>query len=209
MPRLLRDPLVLVLSAPSGGGKTTVGQALLAANPRLIRAITCTTRAPRAGEAPGIDYHFLSTEDFARRVAAGDFIEHADVFGKRYGMLRSAILDPIREGQDVLAILDVQGAASLRRLVPQEPAIDGALVTVFFTPGSRSELEARLRGRGTDSEDSIARRLLEADQEIAQWVNFDYIVVSGSRDQDGRRLQAIYEAEGLKRARNQLDWKKE
>jgi guanylate kinase len=197
----MATPIILLISAPSGGGKTTVCSGLLAANPNLRRVVTCTTRPPRAGEVNGVDYHFFSPEDFARRVAADEFLEHAQVYDRRYGTLKSSVLDLLAAGQDVLLNIDVQGAASVRRMAKTDATLGRALVTVFLTPASLTELEVRLRGRGSDSEAEVARRLAEARVEAAQAGEFDYLVVSGTREEDARRMQSIYEAERLRKMR--------
>lgn len=193
-----RIPVLLLLSAPSGAGKTTLCQQLLQRRPGLARAITCTTRPPRPGERDGVDYHFLDPETYARRVAAGEFLEHAMVYGHGYGTLRQEVLDRLRAGQDVLLNVDVQGAAAIRARARQEPLLQQALVTVFLTPPSRAVLEARLRRRGTDPEPVIQRRLAMAQTEIAHWKDFDYLIVSGSIAEDVQRLEVILEAEKLR-----------
>ena len=199
----MASPILLLISAPSGGGKTTVCHGLLAANPNLRRVVTCTTRPPRAGEGNGVDYHFFSTDEFARRRAGLEFLEHAKVYGRYYGTLKSSVLDLLAAGRDVLLNIDVQGAASVRRTASEatDAVLRQALVTVFLTPPSMTELEARLRGRGADAEADVARRLAEARVEAAQWREFDYLVVSGQREDDARRMQAIYEAERLRKTR--------
>lgn len=194
-------PIILLISAPSGGGKTTVCHGLLAVNPNLRRLVTCTTRLPRAGEVNGVDYNFFSPEEFAWRLAAGEFLEHATVYDKSYGTLKSSVFDLMAAGNDVLLNIDVQGAASVRRTAKADAVLGRALATVFLTPSTLSELEARLRGRGSDSEEVIARRLAEAKAEAAQWTEFDYLVVSGTREDDARRMQAIYDAERLRKTR--------
>ena len=118
-------PLLILISAPSGGGKTTLCHHLLAARPDLTRAVTCTTRPPRPGEKDGVDYHFLDPVEFERRVQAGDFIEHAMVFGRSYGTLRSELLDKLRAGRDLLLNVDVQGAATIRERAQTERGADG------------------------------------------------------------------------------------
>ena len=191
-------PIVLVLSAPSGSGKTTVCTGLLAATPGLARAITCTTRPPRAGEHNGVDYHFLDPDTFARRVAAGDFLEHATVYGHRYGTLKTELFGRLKAGLDVLLNVDVQGAAAVRAEAARAPDLAAALVTVFLAPASINTLAQRLRNRGQDSESVIARRLATARMELERWHEFDYLVVSGTMSEDLGRVQAIYTAEKLR-----------
>lgn len=195
--------MLVVLSAPSGGGKTTLCQQLLAANPQLVRAITCTTRPPRAGEKPGVDYYFLKPEEFQHRMAAGDFLEYATVYGHSYGTLKAELLGRLRQGNDVLLAIDVQGAASVRARAAQEPELARALVTVFLTPPTLQELDNRLRKRGTESEAIRQRRLGVARQEIAQWQQFDYLILSRSIAEDLHRMQAIVEAEKMRQSRVQ------
>jgi guanylate kinase len=199
--------VLFLISAPSGGGKTTVCNALLAANTGLRRVVTCTTRPPRPGEVNGVDYHFYTPEEFDRRVAAGEFLEHAHVYGKSYGTRKETVLQLLNGGHDVLLNIDVQGAASVRRVVASDPVLSTALVTVFLTPRTRGELEQRLRGRGADSEEVVARRMQEASIEVARWKEFDYLVVSGTRSEDSSRMQAIYDAERLRRTRSDFEWK--
>ncbi|HTH45890.1 MAG TPA: guanylate kinase [Candidatus Limnocylindria bacterium] len=197
----MSTPIILLISAPSGAGKTTVCNALLAANPNLRRVVTSTTRPARPGERHGVDYHFFSPEEFARRREADEFLEHASVYDRAYGTLKSSVLDLLAAGHDVLLNIDVQGAASVRRVAAGDPVLKGALATVFLTPPTLAELEARLRGRGADPEDVIARRLAEAGGEAGRWAEFDYLVVSTTRAEDSRRMQAIYDTERLRSAR--------
>jgi guanylate kinase len=206
--RMTKSGVLLLISAPSGGGKTTVCTSMLTQNPPLKRVTTCTTRSPRSGEVNGQDYHFLTMPEFERRMAAGEFLEHALVYGNRYGTLRSSVLDVLRSGSDVLLNIDVQGAASIRKVAEEDPEIRSALATVFLTPGTLFELESRLRGRGSESEEVVARRLSAAPAEVAEAVHFDYLVVSETRDRDLRRVQSIYEAEKARRHRVELgEWR--
>ncbi|HXT38803.1 MAG TPA: guanylate kinase [Candidatus Angelobacter sp.] len=197
------SPLLLVISAPSGGGKTTLCQQLLAANGDIVRAITCTTRPPRAGERDGVDYYFLDPATFLKRVNAGDFLEHATVFGNRYGTLKCEVLDKLRQGRDVVLNIDVQGAAAIRQKATEDSELGAALVSVFLTPPSLAILEKRLRKRGADSEGAIQKRLSVARQEIAQWKHFDYLLISTTIPEDLRRVQMILAAEKMRQVRAQ------
>ena len=194
-------PLLIVISAPSGGGKTTLCEQLLAARPNMARAITCTTREPRPGEKDGEDYYFLDAGNFLKRVQAGNFLEHATVYSQSYGTLKAEVLGKLRHGNDVLLNIDVQGAASVRDAALSDPELKRALVSIFLTPPTGDLLEGRLRKRGSDTEAVIQKRLAVARQEVAQWKNFDYLLLSDSIQSDVRRAQAIVEAEKMKTQR--------
>lgn len=193
--------LLLVLSAPSGGGKTTLGEQLMKTDQRVRRAVTCTTRAPRAGEREGVDYYFLEPANFQFRAAQSEFLEHALVHGHHYGTLKSEVLSKFRDGFDVLLSVDVQGAAALKSAAQQDAALQKALVTVFLAPPSLSILEQRLRSRGTDAEGVIQRRLSGARAELARWREYDYLIMSEAISSDLRRMQSIVEAERLRSTR--------
>jgi guanylate kinase len=195
--------LLILISAPSGGGKTTLCDLLLQKLPNITRAVTSTTRAPRPGEEHGKDYYFFTPEEFQRRAAAGDFVEHATVFGRSYGVLRSELLDKLRSGKDVLLNIDVQGAETIRERAQAEPELKRALVSIFLTPASIGELETRLRRRNSDSEADIRKRLATAKQELAHWDHFDYLVISTSKEEDLRQALAIVEAEKMRVPRAQ------
>jgi guanylate kinase len=195
-------PLLILISAPSGAGKTTLCDLLLAAQRNLTRAITCTTRAPRPGEKDGVDYHFFDAAEFLKRLHAGNFLEHATVYGNSYGILKSELLGKLRNGKDVLLNVDVQGAATIREQAKTEPELYRALVTIFLTPPSVSVLEQRLKKRGADAEPVIQKRLAVARQEISQWKNFDYLLISGEKQEDLRRALAIIESEKMRSARS-------
>jgi len=197
------SPLLVLISAPSGGGKTTLCQQLLAARPQMTRAVTCTTRPPRKGERDGADYYFLDAGSFLKRVQAGNFLEHATVYGNSYGTLKAEVLGKLRQGSDVLLNVDVQGAATIRQKAQEDEELKRALVSVFLTPPSMDVLEERLRGRGTDTEPVIQKRLSVARQEIAQWKNFEYLLLSSSIEEDLRRILAIVEAEKMQSSRAQ------
>jgi len=194
-------PVLIVLSAPSGGGKTTVCNLLLESRPNTTRAITCTTREPRPGEKHGVDYYFLEAADFLKRVQAGNFLEHATVFGNSYGTLKSEVLAKLRAGRDVLLNIDVQGAAAIRAHAVGDPELQRALVTVFLAAPSLDTLEKRLRKRGQDSPANIQKRLGVARQELAQARHFDYVIISASIQDDLRRMEAVLDAEKLRQSR--------
>jgi len=202
-PKKKSAPLLILISAPSGGGKTTLCQQLLKARPDMTRAITCTTRVPRPGEKDGVDYHFFDATEFLKRLHAGNFLEHATVYGNSYGILKSELLGKLRESRDVLLNVDVQGAATIRGQAESEPELKRALVTVFLTPTPLTVLEERLKKRGADAAAVIQKRLAVAKQEIAQWKNFDYLLISGTKQEDLRRILAIIEAEKMRSARSQ------
>jgi guanylate kinase len=193
--------LLIVISAPSGGGKTTLCQQVLQARPEMARAITCTTREPRPGEQDGVDYYFLDANSFLKRVQAGNFLEHATVFGHSYGTLKSEVLGKLRQGKDLLLNVDVQGAAAIRSAAEEDPEVKRALVTVFLTPQSVSILEQRLTRRATEAPPVIQRRLGVARQEVAQWKSFDYLLISRSIQEDLHGMMAIIEAEKMRPTR--------
>ena len=194
--------LLFLISAPSGGGKTTLCEQLLAARPDMTRAVTCTTREPRPGEKDGVDYYFLDATAFLKRLQAGNFIEHATVYGNSYGVLKSELLGKLRQGKDVLLNVDVQGASTIHEQAQEDPELKDALVTVFLTPQSLDILEKRLNKRNADSTPMMQKRLSVARQELAQWKIFDYLVISTSIAEDLRRMLAIVEAEKMRVSRS-------
>ena len=186
-------PLLVVVSAPSGAGKSTLCDNVRAALPSASRAVTCTTREPRDGEADGVDYYFLGEEEFLARVESGEFLENAVVHGNHYGVLKSELRAKLAGGSDVLLNIDVQGAATLRERAATDPVLSRSLVTVFLRPPSLEELEQRLRGRGTDSDEVIARRLAIARDEMDQAEKFDHTLTSQTREADVDRMLGIIE----------------
>ena len=173
-----------MLSAPSGAGKTTLVRALLALQPQLRFSVSYTTRKPRAGELHGRDYFFVEPEEFARMVAAGEFLEHAEVFGNSYGTSRAQVDKLLAAGNDVMLEIDVQGARQVRRNAPD-------CTTVFVLPPSVLELERRIRGRGTDSEEVIRRRLSGSLAEMAKWPEFDYVIFNEEVARSAEALRDI------------------
>jgi guanylate kinase len=185
---------LLIVSAPSGAGKTTLVRALLERDPQVVYSVSCTTRAPRAGERDGVDYLFVSEEEFRRRIDAGEFLEHAEVHGHRYGTLRSWITAQLAADRDVVLDIDTQGAAQVRALMPEA-------VSIFILPPSLAELEARLRTRGTDAEAVIERRLAAARAEIAHAREYDYAIINKDLDAAIGELVVVVRASRLRVAR--------
>lgn len=178
-----------VIAAPSGGGKTSLLQALMKKRPALRFSVSCTTRPPRAHEREGRDYHFIDRTEFERLIAAGEFVEHAEVFGNLYGTRRSVVEAALAAGQDLLLDIDWQGALQVRERLPEA-------VQVFILPPSREELERRLRGRGTDSAEVIERRLAESVLEMSHWRDFDYVIVNRDFDRALAELEAVFDGRG-------------
>ncbi len=195
------NALLIVISGPSGGGKTTLCEQLAKAEPNLARAVTCTTRPPRVGEKDGVDYYFLEAATFLKRVQAGHFLEHATVYGNSYGTLKSEVLNQLRQGRDVVLNVDVQGAASIRANAERNDELRDALITVFLTPPSLAMLEKRLRKRATESAAAIQKRLGVAREEIAQWKLFDYLLLSSTIAEDLRQMQMVLGAEKRRTSR--------
>ena len=198
MIELPRRPLLLVVSAPSGAGKTTLCERLLAEFDSIHYSVSCTTRAPREGEVDGRDYFFLNETEFRAKVAAGEFLEHADVHGAMYGTLRRFITDGFAAGKDVLMDIDVQGAAQIRDRVRAAGAADPlhrAYVDIFIAPPSLDALRKRLQSRGKDSEAVIDRRVKQAELELSHWLEYQYLIVNDRLDASYDALRAIVLAE--------------
>ncbi len=179
---------VFIISAPSGSGKSTLVNRLMASDKNLIFSVSYTTRAPRGHEKDGQAYNFITREDFEARIAKGEFLEHALVFGNYYGTHRGILERGRSEGKDVVLDIDVQGARQLKEQIPDA-------VSVFILAPSREELAKRLRARSEDSEAVIERRLSGAAGEIQDYRLYDYVLVNDDVDRASQRLQAIVEAE--------------
>lgn len=193
-----RTGMLLVVSGPSGSGKTTLCRRL-AESGEVAYSISCTTRAPRPGERDGMDYHFLDRVEFERRIAAGDFLEHAEVHGNHYGSLKSEVLARLAAGQDVVMDIDVQGASQVREC--PDPDIRRAFVDLFVMPPSEVELHSRLAGRGTDSQETIALRMANALDEMSHWPEYSYVLRSSTREEDYSRFLSLVIAERLRVSR--------
>jgi guanylate kinase len=198
--------LIIVVSAPSGGGKSSLCQRLLNWSPKLVYSVSCTTRTPRGGEQHGVDYFFLTREEFERRIAADDLLEFAQYNGNYYGTPRSFLEDQLAAGRDVLLDIEVQGANQLMARVRKSGfAHPESLVTIFLMPPSMELLEQRLRRRGTDSDEVIRKRLALAQKEMAHWREYDYVIVSGKLDDDFEQGKAIIIAEKRRTVRQPKD----
>src|SRR5579863_1046159 len=186
-------PLVLIISAPSGSGKSTLVNQLLQLVPKLDFSISYTTRAPRGKEVDGKQYRFVPLEEFKNMIAANEFLEYAEVFGKYYGTARRFLREAEQSGHDLLLDIDVQGAAQIKRKLPDA-------VSIFVLPPNRKTLEWRLRKRGEDSNDVIDRRLEEARREIENYDKYDFILINDKLEESSDSLQAIVESERVRRS---------
>jgi guanylate kinase len=194
-PEIKRRGLMLVLSSPSGAGKTTISRELLKRDGNLILSISATTRPMRPGEQEGVHYHFVDPARFDRMVAEDALLEHAKVFGHSYGTPRAPVEKSLTEGRDVLFDIDWQGTQQLAEKTRKD------LVAVFVLPPSTAELERRLQTRAQDSAAEVAKRMAKAADELSHWAEYDYIILNTDFETSVRRVQAILEAERLRRER--------
>ncbi|UXH39882.1 MULTISPECIES: guanylate kinase [Pseudomonas] len=176
-----------IVSAPSGAGKTSLVTALIEADPRVSVSVSHTTRAMRPGEQHGVNYHFVSHDDFKGLIAKGDFLEHAEVFGNFYGTSRSALQQVLDQGNDLILEIDWQGAQQVRKLMPEARS-------VFILPPSQQALRQRLDGRGQDSEAIIAGRMKEAVSEMVHYDEYEYVIVNDDFDEALEDLKAVFAA---------------
>ncbi|HUT50308.1 MAG TPA: guanylate kinase [Alphaproteobacteria bacterium] len=194
-PPISRRGLMLVLSSPSGAGKTSIARAILAADNNISMSVSVTTRPQRAGEKEGVDYHFIDAARFETMASAGELLEHAEVFGNRYGTPRAPVDEALEAGRDVLFDIDWQGAKQI------EEAARSDLIKVFILPPSFAALESRLKSRERDPGDVVAKRMALAMDEIDHWSEYDYVVVNAVLDESVAQVRAILAAERLQRRR--------
>jgi guanylate kinase len=190
-----RRGLMLVLSSPSGAGKTTLSRELLQSDNGIVISVSATTRARRPNEVDGRDYHFVTPEKFAALVKSDEFFEHATVFEHRYGTPKQPVMAALAAGRDVLFDIDWQGTQQLKERARED------LVSVFVLPPSHDELERRLKTRAQDSDDVVARRMAKAASEISHWPEYDYVVLNRDIARALAQVKAILEAERARRTR--------
>lgn len=192
---MTRRGLLLILSSPSGAGKSTLSRRLMEWDSALRFSVSATTRAPRPGEVDGREYFFRSPEDFAAMVAKGEMLEHAEVFGHRYGSPRAPVEAALREGRDTVFDIDWQGGQQIKEAMRED------VVSVFILPPSIAALEARLKARAQDSAAVIEGRMAKARDEISHWAEYDYVLINDDLEACFTRLVTIVEAERQKRTR--------
>ncbi|MGE5503547.1 MAG: guanylate kinase [Actinomycetota bacterium] len=195
LPMVDRRGLMLVMSSPSGAGKTTISRQLLARDPWIAMSVSATTRPPRPGEVDGKDYHFLTVERFHQMLEAGEFLEHARVFDNFYGTPKAPVEQVLASGRDVLFDIDWQGTQQLA----QNARAD--LVSIFVLPPSVEELERRLRSRAQDSDEVVRKRMAKAGDEMSHWREYDYIILNTEVERSVANVQAILASERLRRDR--------
>src|SRR6185369_6727836 len=190
-----RRGLLIVLSSPSGAGKTTISRMLLESDPEIMMSVSATTRPKRPGEAEDVDYHFVSDAEFERLIDSGEFVEWAPVFGFRYGTPKAPVKSALREGRDILFDIDWQGTQQLHSAMGED------LVRIFILTPSMAELERSLHSRGTDAEEVIADRMQRSTGEISHWAEYDYVLINHDMDACLAEVQTIVAAERLRRSR--------
>lgn len=195
MIEIARKGLMLVLSSPSGAGKTTISRNILEKDSELFMSVSATTRPMRKNEVDGKDYFFLDKPKFQQMAGNGEFLEHAEVFGNYYGTPSEAVYNELNNGRDVLFDIDWQGTIQLQKKCGRD------VVSIFILPPSMKELEKRLRQRASDSEEVINNRMSKANNEISRWLVYDYILVNEDIEETAQKVHHILEAERNKRFR--------
>ena len=195
MIEIQRRGLLLVMSSPSGAGKTTLSRRLLAKDSTITMSVSVTTRSPRPGEVDGKDYHFIAHEEFRRLRDRDDLLEYAEVFGNFYGTPKRLVVEALQAGRDVLFDIDWQGTQQLAQ------AMEDDLVRIFILPPTAEELRLRLIKRAQDSASTVAKRMAKAADEISHWPEYDYVIVNEDIETASRQIDAILTAERLKRRR--------
>ena len=189
-------PILIILSSPSGAGKSSLARAIMAKDESIVFSVSATTRPPRPGEVEGKDYYFLDRETFMQRVKAGEMLEYAEVFGNLYGTPLRPVEEFLAKGKDVIFDVDWQGGDQIR-----ESILKRHVVSIFVLPPSIGELHERLRLRGQDADDVIERRMRRSKDEISNWKKYDYLLINTDIDQATLELEAIITAERLRRRR--------
>ena len=197
LPTVGRRGLMLVLSSPSGAGKTTIGRMMLARDQHITLSVSATTRQPRPGEVDGKDYHFLTVEQYKEQVKSGQFLEHAKVFDNYYGTPKAPVEAVLGRGLDMLFDIDWQGAQQLAQNARSD------LVSVFILPPTVAELKRRLTDRGSDSDEVVTKRMAKAEAEMSHWREYDYIVINDDLERSVNAILGILHAERLRRDRQQ------
>ncbi len=192
---MIRRGLLLILSSPSGAGKSTLSRMLMEWDPTMRFSVSATTRPPRPGETDGREYYFRSRNDFQSMVAAGDMLEHAEVFGNLYGSPRGPVEAAMKAGRDTVFDIDWQGGQQIKQSMRDD------VVSIFILPPSIAELERRLRGRGQDSDEVIAGRMAKSRDEISHWAEYDFVLVNTDLDATFEDLKTIVQGQRLRRDR--------
>ena len=189
-----RVGMALIVSGASGTGKSTICKRLMDQFPKLVFSISCTTRPPRPGEVDGVDYYFITQDNFDAKVANNEFIEHATVYENSYGTLREEIIGRINKGEDLFLDIDVQGALQIREFMKHDELLRNSVEFVFIAPPSFEELEKRLRERGTEEEDVIECRLNNAKKELKYWKNYDYLIINDELETAVEDMVKLFES---------------
>ena len=195
--------LLMVFAGPAGSGKTTLCDRMVEQLEDVERVVTCTTRQPREGEKDGVDYHFFEDRQFEQAIESGAFLEWAEVHSNRYGVLKSSIREKLEANIDIVINVDVQGVENIKIAAAEDETLAKRLVSIFIKPADLEVVRERLRGRGKDSEEEIEHRIETAKREVEKWSEFDYVIVTGTKDQDFQSVLSIWKAEKLRSFRRQ------